>query len=286
MPSDYINASTVNKLSFFDDLRIFAVYVNTDSTNAFNNNIHFHSFYELEFVTDGAGNYKINNKIFDIRKGALFLTTPADYHTYSLQPEETVRLFNLQFYPSLLCDEVNSILYKQTEPIALCLEGDEYNEILNRLKHIVEVFSQQKPMYEIVLRNEIENLCISLIYMLNTAKSSLDEHYIIRKVIIYIRDNYRHRLTLEGIAEYVGLSKYYLSRIFSAAMGLSLSAYIRNVRLDVAANLLKSSELSVKEISYKTGFKNANYFTDAFKKKFMVSPREYRKSFSNICEQK
>lgn len=286
MSSDYINASTVNKLSSFDDLRIFAAYVNADYTNDFNNNIHFHSFYELEFITSGTGYYKINNKAFDIRKGALFLTTPADYHTYSLQPEETIRLFNLQFYPSLLCDEVKSILYKQTEPIALCLEGKDYDEIFSKLNNIVEVYSHKKPMYEIVLRNEIENLCISLIYMLNTAKSSIDEDYIIRKVIIYIRDNYRNRLTLDGIAEYAGLSKYYLSRIFSAAMGLSLSAYIRNVRLDVAANLLKSSELSVKEISYKTGFKNSNYFTDAFTKKFMVSPREYRKSFCDICEQK
>lgn len=286
MSYDYINASTVSKLSSFDDLRIFAAYVSTDSTNDFNDNIHFHSFYELEFITSGTGIYKINNKMYDIGKGALFLTTPADYHTYSLQPEEKVRLFNLQFYPSLLCDEVKSILYKQTEPIALCLEGQEYDEIFNKLNNIVEVYSHKKPMYEIVLRNEIENLCISLIYMLNTAKSSLDEHYIIRKVIIYVRDNYRRRLTLDEIAEYVGLSKYYLSRIFSAAMGISLSAYIRNVRLDVAANLLKSSEMSVKEISYKTGFKNANYFTDAFTKKFMVSPSEYRKSFCNICEQK
>lgn len=134
-------------------------------------------------------------------------------------------------------------------------------------------------MYKIMLRNCVENLCITLLYKLDDRKNSVNDSSAVKKAIIYIKNNYRGKLNLDMVSEYAGLSRSYFSRIFSSATGSSPSAYIKRVRLEAAANLLKSTDLSVKEISYKTGFSSANYFTDAFCRRFGSSPRDYRRDY-------
>ena len=79
------------------------------------------------------------------------------------------------------------------------------------------------------------------------------------------------------MARAVGFSPNYLSRKFRAAAGIGLHEYIVFVRLQHAAQELVSTSDSITTIALRCGFSDSNYFKDSFKKKYGITPRNYRK---------
>lgn len=96
------------------------------------------------------------------------------------------------------------------------------------------------------------------------------------RVIDYIYDNLHQPLTIKGIAEHVGLSDTYLSKLFKKETGTSVSAYIRSRRIEAAQNMLKFSEYSYEEISSHLCFASQSHFTSVFKKETGCTPKVYR----------
>ena len=75
----------------------------------------------------------------------------------------------------------------------------------------------------------------------------------------------------------MGYSPNYLSRKFKEAVGVGVHEYIVFIRLQNAANELLSTKDTITEIALRCGFSDGNYFKDAFKKKYGLTPRDYRK---------
>lgn len=97
----------------------------------------------------------------------------------------------------------------------------------------------------------------------------------------YINENYSEKITLNAIADSVGFSKYYISRLFKQHMGVTIIDYLIKVRLDKAKELLGKGEYSIKQISFMIGYSDPNYFTWSFKKYLGISPIKYR-YFQNL----
>ena len=279
MMKKHMEAEIVMNTSHHDASGMFAMRNSADANNFYNNNIHYHNFYELEFVISGSGVYEINHIDYPIKEGMLFLTTPADYHTYSLRSEEHFEFFNVQFRSEHIDSALSSYLYSSTEPISLPLQGEQFHEMYDLLVRLVRVYSEKQPMYALMMRNMIENICIDVAYNTTLKQPNRRDDVAVRKAVIFVKNNYRDRITLRDASEAAGLSEAYFSHIFSTTMGTGFSTYVRNIRLDAAANLLKSTDLSIKEICYKAGFGNRAYFTEAFREHFGTSPREYRASY-------
>ncbi len=94
----------------------------------------------------------------------------------------------------------------------------------------------------------------------------------------YIREHYRQRLCTAEIAAHAGFSPNYLTRKFREAAGIGLHEYLALVRLQAAAGELLSTRDSVTEIALRCGFSDSNYFKDAFKKHYGLTPRAYRRA--------
>lgn len=90
----------------------------------------------------------------------------------------------------------------------------------------------------------------------------------------YIQKNYADSITLDDIAQYVGKSKFYISRLFNQYESESLSEYINRVRIANAAQMIAQG-LSVCEIAYRLGFKEPTYFSKVFKRYMHVTPSQY-----------
>ena len=84
--------------------------------------------------------------------------------------------------------------------------------------------------------------------------------------------------SVENLAEDLTISRVQLYRKVKAMMGISISDYIGNIRLEKAKNMLETSSLTVAEIAYANGFSSPNYFSTAFKNKYGNSPAAFRKS--------
>jgi AraC family transcriptional regulator of arabinose operon len=83
-------------------------------------------------------------------------------------------------------------------------------------------------------------------------------------------------LAIQDLAAMVNLSGSRLSHLFKATTGFSLQSFLSNCRLQVSVELLQSTEMPIKEVSYSVGYRHAPSFARAFRNKFGSSPNDYR----------
>ena len=95
----------------------------------------------------------------------------------------------------------------------------------------------------------------------------------------FLADNYANpELTLKSVADYVGFNEKYLSTRFTKEAGTTFSAYLTDLRMQKAKNLMVSTDLRMYEISERVGYHNVEHFNRMFKKSFGVSPGDFRKN--------
>jgi transcriptional regulator GlxA family with amidase domain len=101
-------------------------------------------------------------------------------------------------------------------------------------------------------------------------------HWQICRALEYLQDNYTQEFDLNRVARAVGLSKYYLERVFRRATGLPLQRYMIMLRLESAKKLLECSPKPIADIALELGFFDQSHFTNVFKRFTGVTPRAYR----------
>lgn len=99
---------------------------------------------------------------------------------------------------------------------------------------------------------------------------------LIRKTINYIHINLSTELHLKDIAHAIDVSPNYLSNLFNKETKQSLTSFIHQKRIDKAAELLKTSDLSIQTIAFYVGYSDMNYFTKLFKKQMGVTPTGFK----------
>ena len=102
--------------------------------------------------------------------------------------------------------------------------------------------------------------------------------------IDYVYAHLTERITIENLAEHVCLSPSYLSRLFKQELGISVSDYIREKKLDRAQNLLRYTDQSFAEIANILAFSSQSHFIQAFKAHTNMTPKKYRDSFRRSNE--
>jgi AraC-like DNA-binding protein len=83
--------------------------------------------------------------------------------------------------------------------------------------------------------------------------------------------------SVQELSRLVNLSSSRLSHLFKAAVGLNLNTFLSNRRVERAADLLQSTEMQIKEITYSAGYSQASSFVRAFERRFGSSPTNYRR---------
>jgi len=93
----------------------------------------------------------------------------------------------------------------------------------------------------------------------------------------YIEAQYRYTITLDRLAQHVGVSKYHLQRLFKRNTGLSPLEYVTELRMSDAIERLLHTEDPVTEIAFYLGYKSSSHFSNLFRQHTGYSPTEYRK---------
>ncbi|WP_162341487.1 response regulator [Paenibacillus paridis] len=120
----------------------------------------------------------------------------------------------------------------------------------------------------------------AIIKIMEAINSRADQRSVIRLVKGYIRSSFGEELTLAQIAEHAHLSPNYLANLFKKDTGMTINAYMTEVRLEEAKRmLLEDNRLLIHDISERIGYKDSKYFTKLFKREFGLSPSEYRERY-------
>jgi AraC-like DNA-binding protein len=122
-----------------------------------------------------------------------------------------------------------------------------------------------------ILYGEIENMCdYCKLY------NGLSHAAAIQRAEEYIDRNYNHKIRLDEIATYSGLSSPYFSTIFKNEMGETFTTYLNRRRVERAAILLVESSLSLHAIADACGFEDQSWFSKIFKSFTGLSPQKFR----------
>lgn len=100
---------------------------------------------------------------------------------------------------------------------------------------------------------------------------------IVGEVMMYIQANFDSDISNGSIAAAFGYHPYYLNRIFKEQTGRTLHKALLSVRLENAKQLLKKTDISIKEVQIRSGFGSRSQFNSAFEEETGVTPRIYRK---------
>lgn len=126
---------------------------------------------------------------------------------------------------------------------------------------------------------QLESWCLRKILMVSdTIQNKKISHVsnVILKAKAYIDDNFAKDIGLNDVSKEVSISPQYFSTIFKEELGVNFIEYLRNRRVEVAKKMLRERKHSVKEICYKVGYNDPNYFSRLFKKLVGVSPTEFK----------
>ena len=121
-----------------------------------------------------------------------------------------------------------------------------------------------------------DTMCLDLCSRMNELK----RRQILSKPIVlclnYIYSHIHYRITIKELAEYLSLSESYLSKLFLKEMGIPLSHYITDLKIEKAKNLLQYSDYSIVEIANYFSFASQSHFIQVFQKKTGITPYKYR----------
>lgn len=150
---------------------------------------------------------------------------------------------------------------------------EQKNDVLDRLGAYPGIVMDAHKKERLVVA--VNQFCAQFLAHSQSLQSQLSP--VVRSAILYIEQNYPHKLTLDDVAAHVFLNRSYLSQLFKKEMNIPFGDYLESVRLQKAKNLIRNSNKPMSEIAEVTGFSNQNYFTKVFKKATGVSPLKYRR---------
>lgn len=152
--------------------------------------------------------------------------------------------------------------------------------IVGNTKQINEIFLGIRDVPAELINSYVLIMQVIAEYVTSTNRLFFGNESIPRLVMKYLKQNYSSKITLRALAEKFSCCESMLIKNFKKEYGTTIMSALMDIRLQKAAEILKNSRLSVKEISSLCGFAEQNYFSKAFSKKFGCSPNEFRKESS------
>jgi YesN/AraC family two-component response regulator len=236
--------------------------------------------YLLFYTLSGSGKLIYRNSEYKLEEKQAAIINCNEYHYYKTGDEGSWNFLWIHLN-GLSCANYFDLINENSLNIVdfaadSCLE-DCFNKIC-RIKSTDEPLCDVK--FSMLLTNIITHMVVN---RFNLGKSDSFSHNkeLVNSVFSYIQKNYRKKISLDELAEFVHISKYHLIRIFTKHSGTSPYEYLINFRIDKSKMLLKETNHPVNEISNLVGYNDVTNFIRDFKKYLGTTPLKYRNYWIN-----
>lgn len=220
----------------------------------------------LQYVIKGKGFFEVGGNCYSIEKGqCFFIEAGCPVYYYPDKSDPWVYRW-VSFYGADARKILSmSALFEKPVTQKLDLDGI-YNSFSSDAVAPTARIKNEGLLY-LLLSKIIES------YPASSYKEEPDYLHIAKK---YISANlHRSDFNVSALADAIGIERSYLFRLFKEGEGTSVIDYIINVRLEAAREMLTSGITQVKVVAASCGYENPLYFSNAFKKRFGVSPKHY-----------
>ncbi|RZL14152.1 MAG: AraC family transcriptional regulator, partial [Pedobacter sp.] len=234
-------------------------------------------YHILVYCIKGYGKLELNNISYDIKTGEFFFVpkhTPYKYYADSKNPWN-IYWFN---FTGNSADGLLSLYYESTGSYRGYLK---YNE--ERIQLFDVIFKNLKKGYSksilMLLNMSLLHFLSSLVLNIRSKPHFKDKNQdIVNAAIEFMNLNLHQSLPLTSIVQQVNVSVSHFSALFKTKTGISPLDYYNQLKMQKACEYLEFTDMLVKEIAFKLGIEDAQYFSRLFSRKIGMSPNSYRKA--------
>lgn len=252
---------------------------------------HWHEQIEILFFIEADAVVECNFNKINVKSRDIIYINSNELHKIYNPSGSALEYYCIAFDPSLIQSsffdsidskyilpiEHNLILFKNK------ISGDP--DILRNLREMIWESEVREEGYELAVKAYVYLLLVLMIRSFKETVLTKKESQIrsnnldcLNKVIVYIEENYKQKISVEQLAHYAGMSTSNLFLLFKKASGKTITDYINQVRIQNADRLLRSTDMNITEVAMEVGIDDSNYFTKLFKKYKKVPPSQIRKS--------
>ena len=225
--------------------------------------------YLLHVVLHGKGEFFYQEKQYTLSAGDAFLIEPMQTHYYQADKENPWEYAWVGFDGSCVEEVLSSTILRSspvfTGPSDLCCQPMIH---LNAL-----FFTPEKN--QLALAAAFLQLLSCMTRPDIIGQNGRNEQYY-QRALEYISYNYSYNLKIQDIADYIGVDRTYLYKIFMREAQISPKQYLLQYRIRAAAKLLQTQNFTVTEIAYSCGFHDSAAFCYHFRQQIGMTPRQYR----------
>lgn len=255
---------------------------------------HVHPEIEIIYMIKGSMTFWISGTNVVVSKGKILIINSMAVHASEMADDTYAKMCLLQFKPDVIYSSGNFSEFKYLAPFLQVNElnfqiidsnlSDDFQELTKSLNEIVVEFTKKRIAYELSIKSIIYRV-LTILYRNGIFNFDIMSNFYKKKenfkrlepVISYVESSYKDDITLEKACEILGLNYYYFCRMFKKTTGNTFIQYLNFVRISVAEKLLLTSDMSITDIIFETGFSSLSYFNRTFKKFKGCSPSEYKK---------
>ena len=256
---------------------------------------HWHYFVEMLYIEEGSITVNFNNLSYTLSKGDMMIIPPQTIHSIYQSTPVPFRYicikFNarrIQFMDSYIPDTSALLAYIAglKEPHYIFNDSDFEDGLLKGFfeKILSEVRSREYGYYNYIY-NRITGLLLQIIrkwYNSGIPLSKEDiantDSSLLHEALIYIDKHSNENISIDHLAKLSNMSYSYFAKQFRMKYGQSCKQYIEFIRLSKAENLLLFTNYDLSYIANETGFSDCSHLIRCFKKKYDITPKQFRKS--------
>lgn len=248
--------------------------------------VHCHDSFEIIYLHQGEIEVELENIKYDLKSGDLLLIKPLELHL--IRNKSNIHLVIIYFKPEFISYGKNQSFFLQLDFLSGENTKQIYkidDEIIDSVFNIYEEYASKKFTSALMVKADILNL---LSWITRNSKELANTHENtsqhsrqnkIKKVINYVNQNYKENITLKDMAKLFNISYSYLSKEFKRLTNMNFNTYLNKIRTDNSKFLLKTTTLTIAEISQKVGYSGQSYYTEQFTLLNNISPLKFREQF-------
>lgn len=249
-----------------------------------NGSTHSHDYFELIICTSCNGHsvQVINGNEYSFEKDSVLLLCPTDFHSEKISG--VIDTIQVHFRENILDDFLLSTFLNYGSDMIFRLDATAAKNLLG-ITHLLLDEYENAHNYRNEFINNMFN-CLMLTFLRNMGIENRNHKSAtpMQKALMHLHMHFRENPSLDDIALIANMNRTYFCERFSAYAGTSFVKYVNNLKLSYAKKLLKSTDLPVTEVCFKSGFNSDSNFLRVFKTEYGISPRQYRKSCSGHAE--
>lgn len=252
---------------------------------------HWHDELEVLTVETGTARAAVNGTEHIVKEGGGFFFNAGVLHGIRPEGERVCRLRSVVFHPRLVGGGVDSILWqKYLEPLlgdpsrpCICFANlqEWEREAVKAIREAWQICAAEGSGFEFAVRERLSRLIFLLFQNCPgtekvPSEKSLRDGQRIKTMLQYIQGHYAEELTLGKIAQSAAVSENECLRCFRNMIGSTPIQYLRQVRIQRAAELLAATDRKISDIGGSCGFQEMSYFARVFREYKGDTPKAYR----------